>query len=107
MRIEGAPYVVDLSRPQAVRTESGEPGAVQGAAKPGQLRSLDRVEISPKARELQKLKQDLAALPEVRLDRVALAKQNLQYGGYRVDPKVVAQSMMESYDSKNLKGDAA
>ena len=107
MRIEGAPYVVDLSRPQAVRKGSPEPAAVQGAAQPGRLRSPDRVEISPKARELQKLKQDLAALPEVRLDRVALAKQNLQYGGYRVDPKVVAQSMMESYDSKNLKGDAA
>ena len=106
MRIEGAPYVVDLSRPQAVRSGSPAPGAVPGGAQPSRVRTLDRVEISPQARELQKLKQDLASLPEVRLDRVALAKQNLQYGG-RVDPAVVAQSMMESYDSKHLKGDGA
>lgn len=102
MRIEGAPYVVDLTRPQAVRGESGSPGGVP----PVRVRSLDRVEISPKARELQKLKQDLAALPDVRRDRVALAKQNLQSGG-RVDPAVVAQSMMDSFDSRNLKGDGA
>ena len=106
MRIEGAPYVVDLSRPQAVRSENADAGAVQKAAQPGRVRSMDRVEISPKARELQKLKQNLAALPEVRLDRVALAKQNLQSGG-RVDPAVVAQSMMDSFDSRNLKGDGA
>ena len=106
MRIEGSAYVVDLSRPQAVRRESAEPGAVQGTAQPGRVRSLDRVEISPKARELQKLKTDLAALPDVRLDRVALAKQNLQYGGYRVDPKLLAQNMMDSLDSRYLKGDS-
>ena len=106
MRIEGSAYVVDLSRPQAVRRESAEPGAVQGTAQPGRVRSLDRVEISPKARELQKLKTDLAALPDVRLDRVALAKQNLQSGG-RVDPAVVAQSMMDSFDSRHVKGDGA
>ena len=107
MRIEGAPYVVDLSRPEAVRRENPQAAAVQGGAQPGRVRSIDRVEISPKARELQRLKQDLAALPEVRLDRVALAKQNLQYGGYRVDPTLLAQSMMDSYDSRHLKGDGA
>jgi negative regulator of flagellin synthesis FlgM len=107
MRISGSPYIVDLSRPQAVRQENPQAGAVQGAAAPARLRSLDRVEISPQARELQKLKQDLAAMPEMRMDRVALARQNLQYGGYRIDPGAVAQSMMESYDAKNLKGDAA
>ena len=106
MRIEGAPYLVDLSRPQAVPSQGSQTAAVQGSAGPARVRSLDRVEISPKARELQKLKQELSALPDVRLDRVALAKQNLQYGG-RVDPAVVAQSMMESFDSKHLKGDGA
>jgi negative regulator of flagellin synthesis FlgM len=108
MRINGgAPYVVDLSRSEALRKESSPTGAVQATPQPARVRTLDRVEISPQARELQKLKQDLAALPEVRLDRVALAKQNLQYGGYRVDPAAVAQSMMDSYDAKNLKGDGA
>jgi negative regulator of flagellin synthesis FlgM len=98
MRIDGAAYVVDLSRTEALRRERAEPGAVQATAAPSRVRTLDRVEISPKARELERLKKDLAAIPEVRLDRVALAKQNLQYGGYRVDPKDLAQKMMESFD---------
>jgi negative regulator of flagellin synthesis FlgM len=98
MRIEGSAYVVDLSRAQAPAQGSRVTGPVQAAPAPSRLRSLDRVEISPKAREMERLKKDLAALPEVRLDQVALAKQNLQYGGYRVDPAVVAQKMMESFD---------
>jgi negative regulator of flagellin synthesis FlgM len=105
MRIEGSAYVVDLSRTQAVRKQGEEAGAVKGAAPPTRLRSVDRVEISPRALEVERLKQDLAALPEVRLDRVALAKQNLQNGGYRVDPGLLAQRMMDSFD--RVKGDAA
>lgn len=96
MRIEGSPYIVDLSRPEAVRRESGQPAAVQAGAQPARMRSFDRVEISPRARELETLKRDLAAIPEVRLDRVALAKQQMQYGPYRVDPLIVAQKLMES-----------
>jgi len=99
MRIEGSAYVVDLSRSQALAKESGQTGAVQGAAPASRLRSPDRVEISSQARELEKLKQDMSSLPEVRLDRVALAKQTLQYGDYRVDPSLLAQRMMESYET--------
>ena len=106
MRIEGAPYVVDLSRTQALPSGSSQPAAPAWGGQPSRVRSLDRVEISPQARELQQLKQTVAALPDVRLDRVALAKQNLQYGGYRVDPKLLAQNMMDSLDSRYLKGDS-
>jgi len=98
MRIEGSAYVVDLSRAQALRKESAGAAAAQPAAQTSRVRSLDRVEISPKARELDRLKKDLAAIPEVRLDRVALAKQTMQYGDYRVDTAVLAQKMMESFD---------
>ena len=98
MRIEGSAYVVQLSRPQAAGGEKAAAASVQGAAPPSRVRTLDRVEISPQARELQRLKKDVAALPEVRLDRVALAKQTMQYGSYRVDPSVLAQKMMESFD---------
>jgi negative regulator of flagellin synthesis FlgM len=101
MRIEGSAYVVQLSRPQAARSEKAVTADVSGAAQPGRVRTLDRVEISPRGRELQKLKQELAALPDVRPDRVALARQSLQYGG-QVAPSVVAQSMMESFDSQHF-----
>ena len=99
MRIEGSAYIVDLSRPEAVRREGAAPGAVQGPAQTSRVRTLDRVEISPKARELERLKKDVAALPEVRLDRVALARQQLQYGSYRVDPQIIAQKMVQSIGS--------
>jgi negative regulator of flagellin synthesis FlgM len=97
MRIDGAPYVVNLASPPAVPKESGAAEAAQGLKAPGRVLSFDRVEISSKARELQSLKQDLAALPDLRLDRVALAKQSLQTGGYRVEPSVLAQKMMEAF----------
>jgi negative regulator of flagellin synthesis FlgM len=105
MRINSAPYVVDLAKSQAVRREQPEAAPAQAPRQPSRVRTLDRVEISPKARELERLKKDLAALPDVRLDQVALAKQNLQYGKYRVDPTVLAHKMLESYDA-NVTGEA-
>jgi negative regulator of flagellin synthesis FlgM len=98
MRIEGSAYVVQLSRPEAQRSDKAAVAAASAAAQPSRVRTLDRVEISPQARELVRLKKDVAALPEVRLDRVALAKQTMQYGSYRVDPAVLAQKMIESFD---------
>ncbi|OGU10258.1 MAG: flagellar biosynthesis anti-sigma factor FlgM [Geobacteraceae bacterium GWC2_58_44] len=100
MRIEGAPYLVNLSRPEAVRKEGAQPEAVQATPAPARPRSFDRVELSRESRELERLKRELAALPDVRLDRVALAKQNLQDGVYRVTSAVSAQRMMEAYGKR-------
>jgi negative regulator of flagellin synthesis FlgM len=97
MVIKGAAYIVDLSRPDAIARESGSitsAPAAQSTTKGG-----DRVDISSRGLELEKLKRDLDALPDLRLDRVALAKQNMQEGGYRVAPGVVAQKMMEAFGS--------
>ncbi|UFS72407.1 flagellar biosynthesis anti-sigma factor FlgM [Geomonas sp. RF6] len=95
MRIDNgirAPYVVDLSsvasaRPKGVRQ--------QGSA-------ADRVEISQQGKELARLKKELGELPDVRLERVALARQQMQYGPYRIDPVLVAQKMMKE---QPLQGD--
>jgi flagellar biosynthesis anti-sigma factor FlgM len=56
----------------------------------------EKVEISARSREIDRLKQELSALPEVRSDRVALAKQLLQQGTYHPDSSVVAQKLMDS-----------
>ena len=76
MQIMGAAYVVDLSRPAASVAAAAAPetGSVR------ELRGPDRVEISPGGLELEKLKRELSALPDVRMDRVALARQHLQAG---------------------------
>jgi len=92
MRIDSLPYLVELTAPAAVAKDG--PSAAKGSTPAGQAAGYDRVDISPGGRTLAKLKEELAALPDLRPDRVALAKQNLQ-GGYRVDPAVLAQKMME------------
>ncbi len=94
MLINASPYVADLQRSREAReVSSGTPLKSAGAVdSPG----LDQVEISSPSSELARWKQRLDALPDVRLDRVALARQQVQQGGYQVDPKLLAQRMMES-----------
>jgi len=95
MRIDGQapPYVVNITRTQqpSEPVQSGQQGAVP--AKPA---SQERVVISPHMREIDRLKQEMTAIPEVRPDKVALAKQQMQYGSYRVDSALVAQRLMDS-----------
>ncbi|QXE90340.1 flagellar biosynthesis anti-sigma factor FlgM [Geomonas subterranea] len=100
MRIEGSAYVVDLNRSQQVRNDAQQTQAVQGSRPAGRVIPFDRVEISPQAKELQKLKSEVAAMPDVRTDRVALAKQNLQNGSYRVEASALAQKMMDAYKTR-------
>ena len=98
MRIDAPPYVVDITQSQEVQAASATQGAATAPAA-GQVSKkgvVDLVTISSRSRELGKLMQDLSALPDVRLDKVALAKQQLQQGSYRVDPKLLAQKMLES-----------
>jgi negative regulator of flagellin synthesis FlgM len=95
MRIDGSAYAVDLSRTEAVSGETGAAAAVQGT-RPAGANKFDRVEISSAHPKLEQLKRDLDALPDVRLDRVALARQTVQDGSYRVEPGVLAQKMMEA-----------
>ncbi|MBU5611494.1 flagellar biosynthesis anti-sigma factor FlgM [Geomonas azotofigens] len=100
MRIEGSAYVVDLNRSQQVRNDAQQTQAVQGSRPAGRVIPFDRVEISSQAKELQRLKAEVADMPDVRMDRVALAKQNLQNGAYRVEASVLAQKMMDAYKSR-------
>ena len=101
MRIDGAAYIVDLTRPEALPGESGLPEPPLQAEKPARrARRFDRIEISSEVKELSRLKRELEALPEVRLDRVALARQNLQAGGYRVASIDLAQKMMDSFGTR-------
>jgi negative regulator of flagellin synthesis FlgM len=97
MRIDGSAYVVDLSRTEAVPGETGAAAAVQGSRPAAGVNKFDRVEISSAHPKLEQLKRDLDALPDVRLDRVALARQTVQDGSYRVEPGVLAQKMMEAF----------
>ena len=104
MQISGGAYVVQLAQQEPAQKQAPAAAAVQGASAAGRVLNFDPVDISSKARELDKFKRDMAALPEVRLDRVALARQNLRDGGYRVDPSLLAQKMMA--ESVAVRGDS-
>ena len=100
MVIDGAAYVVDLARPEALQKES-VPAETAPERRPARrVRSFDRVEISSQGRELTRLKREMAALPDVRLDRVALARQTMQNGGYRVAATDLAQKMIDAFGTR-------
>ena len=94
MRIDTPPYLVDLKRTQELR-QTSDTSATPGQTTVGKAstNSVDQVAISSRSREIGRLKQQLSALPDVRLDRVALAKQQLQQGS-PVDSKLLAQKML-------------
>lgn len=96
MQIKGSAYIVDLTRPEALPSETRASNSAQRGRGAGQ-RSLDQVDISSGSPSLEQLKKDLDALPDLRMDRVALARQTLQDGGYRVAPSVVAEKMLEAF----------
>lgn len=100
MRIEGSAYVVDISRSQALKKNDPPAQQAQGTRPAARVLAFDRVELSPQVREMQKLKGEMESLPEVRLDRVALAKQEMQSGGYRVEPTLLAQKLMDAYKTR-------
>jgi negative regulator of flagellin synthesis FlgM len=97
MRIDGQapPYIVEIKRTEQVqKSAAGAP--VKDSAGTARPASQDRVVISPRMREIERLKQEMATIPEVRLDKVALAKQQMQQGVYRPDSAVVARKLVES-----------
>lgn len=55
----------------------------------------DRLELSPEAQRLNAIRQQVAAAPDLRMDRVNELKARIQKGTYQVDSNAVAQKMLE------------
>ena len=95
MRIDGQspPYIVELKRPEPLKPD--EPVLpLQKTDSPAKPLSQERVVISANMREIERLRQQMEAIPEVRLELVALARQQIQNGSYRADPAEIALKMM-------------
>jgi negative regulator of flagellin synthesis FlgM len=60
----------------------------------GMLPSKDSVELSPKAKEMQEAMKILDTLPDVREDKVAQIKQQIEEGSYEIDGKKIAEKMI-------------
>jgi len=55
----------------------------------------DTVELSEEAKALNRMEKALADIPDVREDKVAAIKQQLNQGTYRVDGQKIAVNMMK------------
>lgn len=65
-------------------------GAPAGGAKPG-----DSVDISPKARELNRAKSLLESVPDIRVEKTEKLKSDIEQGNYEVDAGKVAERIIE------------
>ncbi len=56
--------------------------------------AIDKVVLSPKARELQDAKLELAGLPDIDTRRVAQIQLQIEKGTYRIDGGKIAERML-------------
>ncbi|MDJ0721134.1 MAG: flagellar biosynthesis anti-sigma factor FlgM [Desulfobacterales bacterium] len=56
--------------------------------------SADKVVLSPKARELQDARVELAGLPDIDTQRVAQIQHQIEKGTYRIDGGQIAERML-------------
>ncbi|MEB3285197.1 MAG: flagellar biosynthesis anti-sigma factor FlgM [Candidatus Sericytochromatia bacterium] len=73
------------------------PKAVKGSAGPSPTSTpaSDAVSVSSQGQEIGKALQALAGLPDVRADRVAALKAQIQSGTYQVSGREIAESMLK------------
>ena len=68
-----------------------------GSAKQGSSQAVkeDKVVLSPKAKEVQEATKIIKELPDIREDKVAKLKEQVDQGTYRVDGKKIAFKMLK------------
>ena len=67
-------------------------GSPEEAPKGG--RTEDRVALSPEAKQIQDVKKHLDSLPDVREDKVAEIKEQIEAGTYSIDGEKIAFKML-------------
>ena len=71
------------------------PGA-ESSARPQASKApdADHVHLSPRAREFQKARQDLATLPDEAPEKIQAIRDRIQSGRYRIDTDEIAAKMI-------------
>ena len=57
--------------------------------------ATERVDLSSKAKDIQKIKQDLDQIPEIREEKVNELKRQIENGSYAINPGRIADRMLE------------
>ncbi len=79
---------------ERVSTEGVESAGVSGAQATRASAGADQVALSQRAEEVRAARAALAATPEIRHDRVAELKAQIDSGEYKVDPFKVAERIL-------------
>lgn len=89
---------VDLRRTPTARVE-GERGADPNASVPvrttGALTTSDSVQVSPRATEIGELTAKVEQLPDIRADRVAELRAQVQSGNYQPSASDIAAAILK------------
>ncbi|MBU0675103.1 MAG: flagellar biosynthesis anti-sigma factor FlgM [Proteobacteria bacterium] len=84
------------SKPEVKRSsENGSGNRAQPAN--ASSASTDRVELSPESRDIQTIRSILDETPAIRSERVDVIKDLIARGEYTIDPKDIANKMLESF----------
>lgn len=79
-----------------VSLSSKKVSKVEGNAKPSPEKtgSTDRIEISPKGKELAEMIAIAKQLPDIRTDKVNAIKESIDAGNYNIDPLKIAEKIL-------------
>jgi negative regulator of flagellin synthesis FlgM len=73
----------------SVKSDGGKP------VNAGTTIATERVDLSSKAKDIHKIKQDLEQIPEIREDKVNELKRQIENGSYAINPGKIADKMLE------------
>ncbi|RMG04209.1 MAG: flagellar biosynthesis anti-sigma factor FlgM [Nitrospirae bacterium] len=73
----------------------GKDAVGDGQNAEGVKKAADQVELSGRAKEVENLKAEIAALPEIRQEKVEAIKKAIESGNYRIDPGKIAERIID------------
>ena len=89
----GNPFAKINSYVRQVRGgKSGSDAATNSSS--GEVLSGDRVELSPKAKKMQEAKRILGTIPDIREEKVAQIRKQIEDGTYQIDSQKIAEKMV-------------
>lgn len=86
---------VSRSNVERVATDAVESAGVAGVQAGQPVAATDQVALSQRAEEVKAARAALAATPEIRHERVAELKAEIESGEYKVDPHKVAERILD------------
>jgi negative regulator of flagellin synthesis FlgM len=95
MKIDSEQLLATVNKFKSEPVEKNETAVVAGEK--GINSGADRVELSTNGTKIERLKKTMQVAPDFRSDRVAQLKEQIDSGTYKVDGKVVAAKMLQSW----------